>query len=344
MENLIYKIKKGEDIEEIISFVLNRIYLNGPINISDMEILSYLSLYQRDYFEKYKESIFNYIGAFYKKVEPQSLKDQVFTLYRDCIEENFNHLYTPVQADIIHKISNNKCFSFSAPTSTGKSYVFLNLIKESQHDVVIIVPSRALINEFYIKLNNSIAEKSVNILTFIDKINTKIANRNIFIVTPERCRELFKYDFNVDLFLFDEAQLSNEESKRGLYFDSIVRRCQKAFSEAKFVFAHPFIANPESQIKKNHFEIETSKAIQYKQKNVGQLFMCKDDKGLFYHFGVEKTLMGEKKVLYVGDPMEKAIFEEKSILFYVSKQSILNKSFINKFEKYINLCKYLNIE
>ena len=124
MENLIYKIKKGEDIEEIISFVLNRIYLNGPINISDMEILSYLSLYQRDYFEKYKESIFNYIGAFYKKVEPQSLKDQVFTLYRDCIEENFNHLYTPVQADIIHKISNNKCFSFSAPTSTGKSYVF----------------------------------------------------------------------------------------------------------------------------------------------------------------------------------------------------------------------------
>ncbi|WP_314297764.1 DEAD/DEAH box helicase [Capnocytophaga gingivalis] len=344
MENLIYKIKKGEDIEEIISFVLNRIYLNGPINISDMEILSYLSLYQRDYFEKYKESIFNYIGAFYKKVEPQSLKDQVFTLYRDCIEENFNHLYTPVQADIIHKISNNKCFSFSAPTSTGKSYVFLNLIKESQHDVVIIVPSRALINEFYIKLNNSIAEKSVNILTFIDKINTKIANRNIFIVTPERCRELFKYDFNVDLFLFDEAQLSNEESKRGLYFDSIVRRCQKAFSEAKFVFAHPFIANPESQIKKNHFEIETSKAIQYKQKNVGQLFMCKDDKGLFYHFGVEKTLMGEKKVLYVGDPMEKAIFEEKSILFYVSKQSILNKSFLNKFEKYINLCQDLNIE
>ncbi|WP_315104758.1 DEAD/DEAH box helicase [Capnocytophaga gingivalis] len=344
MENLIYKIKKGEDIEEIISFVLNRIYLNGPINISDMEILSYLSLYQRDYFEKYKESIFNYIGAFYKKVEPQSLKDQVFTLYRDCIEENFNHLYTPVQADIIHKISNNKCFSFSAPTSTGKSYVFLNLIKESQHDVVIIVPSRALINEFYIKLNNSIAEKSVNILTFIDKINTKIANRNIFIVTPERCRELFKYDFNVDLFLFDEAQLSNEESKRGLYFDSIVRRCQKAFSEAKFVFAHPFIANPESQIKKNHFEIETSKAIQYKQKNVGQLFMCKDDKRLFYHFGVEKTLMGEKKVLYVGDPMEKAIFEEKSILFYVSKQSILNKSFLNKFEKYINLCQDLNIE
>lgn len=344
MENLIYKIKNGENIEEIVSFVLNRIYANGPTNISDMEILSYLSLYQKDVFEKHKKSILNYIGAFYKEVESNTLKSKVFSLYRDCIWEEFAHLYTPVQANIVHNISNNKCFSFSAPTSTGKSYVFLNLIKESQHDVVIIVPSRALINEFYIKLNSSITDKSVNILTFIDKINTRKTNRNIFIVTPERCRELFKYqDFNVELFLFDEAQLSNEESKRGLYFDSIVRRCQKSFPEAKFVFAHPFVANPDSQIKKNHFDEETSKAFRYEQKNVGQLFLCMDE-GKFYHFGVEKELMGKTKVLYEGDPIETAIRNGKSILFYVSKSSILNKSFLNKFEKYINLCTDLKTE
>lgn len=344
MENLIYKIINGESIEEIVSFVLNRIYTNGPTNISDMEILSYLSLYQKDIFEKHKKTILSYIGAFYKGAESDSLKSEIFSLYRDCIWEEFAHFYTPVQANIVHNISNNKCFSFSAPTSTGKSYVFLNLIKESQHDVVIIVPSRALINEFYIKLNSSIADKSVNILTFIDKINTRKANRNIFIVTPERCRELFKYeDFNVELFLFDEAQLSNEDSERGLYFDSIVRRCQKSFPEAKFVFAHPFVANPDSQIKKNHFNEETSKAFRYEQKNVGQLFMCMD-KGRFYHFGVEKDLMGKTKVLYEGDPIETAIRNDKSILFYVSKSSIRNKSFLNKFEKYINLCADLNTE
>ena len=309
-----------------------------------MEILSYLSLYQKDVFKKHKESILNYIGAFYKEVESNTLKSKVFSLYRDCIWEEFAHLYTPVQANIVHNISKNKCFSFSAPTSTGKSYVFLNLIKESQHDVVIIVPSRALINEFYIKLNSSITDKSVNILTFIDKINTRKANRNIFIVTPERCRELFKHqDFNVELFLFDEAQLSDEESKRGLYFDSIVRRCQKSFSDAKFVFAHPFVANPDSQIKRNHFDEETSKAFRYEQKNVGQLFLCMD-KGRFYHFGVEKELMGKTKVLYEGDPIETAIRNGRSILFYVSKSSILNKSFLNKFEKYINLCADLNTE
>lgn len=340
MDNLIKKIMKGEDIEKIISFVVNRLYINGPVNISDMEILSYLSLYQSNIFKLYQPSIINYIGAFYKGTNASTLKDKIFSIYSECIEDSYSHLYTPIQANIVHNISNNKCFSFSAPTSTGKSYVFLNLIKEAHQDVVIIVPSRALINEFYIKLNNSISDKGVNILTFVDKINTNKSHRNIFIVTPERCRDLFKFNFNIELFLFDEAQLSDEDSKRGLYFDSIVRRCQKSYPNARFVFAHPFIDNPDSQIRKNHFNVESSKAHCYKQKNVGQIFLCKDE-NRFYHFGVEKELMGKTKVLYNGDPIENAILDNKSVLFYVSKASILNKSFLNKFDKYINLCRDL---
>lgn len=51
----------------------------------------------------------------------------------------------------------------------------------------------------------------------------------MFSLLLERCKELFKKkdEFNVDFFLFDEAQLSNENSFRGLFFDSIVRRAQK---------------------------------------------------------------------------------------------------------------------
>lgn len=83
----------------------------------------------------------------------------------------------------------------------------------------VVVPSRALINEYFNTLCDAITDKSVNILTFIDKINIKRAKRNIFIVTPERCKELFKQkeEFNIDIFLFDEAQLSNEESSRGIF-------------------------------------------------------------------------------------------------------------------------------
>ena len=45
MDNLIEKIMNNEDIENIIEYVKNKIYINGPIDITDMEILSYLKMY-----------------------------------------------------------------------------------------------------------------------------------------------------------------------------------------------------------------------------------------------------------------------------------------------------------
>lgn len=217
----------------------------------------------------------------------------------------------------------------------------MNLIQKSTKDVVIVVPSRALINEYFLKLKELIADKSVNILTFIDKINTKHSKRNVFIVTPERCRELFKFkdSYNVALLLFDEAQLSNEDSKRGLYFDSIVRQAQKSFPDASFVFAHPFVKNPESQIKKNHFEPETSDSVKFKQKNVGQMFLCSDNDWNYYHFGIDKSIMGNRRIKCSFDPIEKAINNDGAALFYVTKSKIYSNEFRNKFKKYIDLCK-----
>jgi ATP-dependent RNA helicase DOB1 len=340
MNDVIKNIINSESISDVTSFVLDRIYKHGPVSTTDMEILSYLKLYKPEKFIIHQERALNYMGVFYKDVEPQSLKEVVFRQYRKHISEKFQHTYTPVQAKIVSEIESNKCFSFSAPTSTGKSYVFMNLIMESKNDIVIVVPSRALINEYYHKLNILIDDKAVNILTFIDRINTKHTDRNVFIVTPERCRELFKFkeQYSISIFLFDEAQLSNEESKRGLYFDSIVRRAQKAYPEASFVFAHPFVSNPDSQIKKNHFQLDSSKAVQFKQKNVGQLFLCTDADWNFYHFGIEKSVMGNNRVKCSYDPIEKTINQNGSVLFYVSKSKIYNRGFLNQFERYINLC------
>ncbi len=346
MNNIIRKIIQGENIDTIFNYVLDNLYKDGPTSVTDLEILSYLKLYQPEKFAIYKNSILNYMGVFYKDTERNTLKEVVFTQYRKYLEETYQEKYTPVQASIVQGINNNNCFSFSAPTSTGKSYVFMNKIKETNNDVVVVVPSRALINEYYLKLNELIKDKTVNILTFIDKINTKIAKRNVFIVTPERCRELFKYktEFMVELFLFDEAQLSNENSKRGLYFDSIVRRSYKAYPNAKFIFAHPFVKNPESQVVKNHFNFDESSSIQYTQKNVGQLFVCMDENWNFFHFGIDKNIMGKQKIKCEIDPIENTIKKGGSVLFYVSKSKIYNKGFLNQFSKYIDLCKDLENE
>ena len=342
IEDIIY----NNNVESILSQAINHIYTNGPISTTDMEVLSYISIYQPDLFSKYLSTIINYLAIFYKKPKVNTLQELVFQQYKEYIQKTHNVSYTPVQASIATNILNYKCFSFSAPTSTGKSFVFLKEINDSQADVVVIVPSRALINEYYINICNQITDKAINILTFIDSINTSVAKRTIFVVTPERCRELFKQKdlFNIDLFLFDEAQLSNEDSKRGLYYDSIIRRCQKAYPKAKFVFAHPFVKNPISQINKNHFDLTTSNAISYNQKNVGQVYMQIDDNGRFYHFGINREVMGKKRVLCPFDPIYETITKGGTVLFFVSKLKITSKEYIREFEKYINLCEEIDDE
>lgn len=344
MKNLIQNIIDGNNLDAIFNETLNRIYENGPISITDMEILSYFKIYQEPFFNSHLDTIINYLAVFYKDSEPKTLRELVFKQYKDYIKEKYDISYTPVQANIASNISLYRCFSFSAPTSTGKSFVFLQEIENSQKDVVVVVPSRALINEYYLNLCRNIPDKTVNILTFVDKINTTIARRNIFVVTPERCRELFrqKDDFSVDLFLFDEAQLSDENSKRGLYYDSIIRRCQKAYPAAKFVFAHPFVKNPESQINKNHFEKETALAKNYTQKTVGQIFMQIGRVGEFYHFGINPKIMGKNRIQTTYDPILTTIQKGGTVLFYVSKSKILHKRFLTEFEKYIDLCKDIN--
>ena len=189
--------------------------------------------------------------------------------YKKVIAEKYNKFYTPIQTNLINNILLNKNFSFSAPTSTGKSYVFREIIEDKdKKDVAIIVPSRALINEYFIKIRDIIKDKSVNVLTSVEIINKKIAKRNVFILTPERAKELFKYkeELQLDFVLFDESQLGDEESTRGMIFDSIVRRIKRNFPKTKLLFAHPFINNPEAQLKKN--KIEEGDYKNYLEKNV----------------------------------------------------------------------------
>ncbi|SHO48935.1 DEAD/DEAH box helicase [Anaerocolumna xylanovorans] len=339
MNNIIKQIIEHRDIDKIFRKVLNNLYIIGPVSITDMEILLYLNIYAPEEFVNYKNEILKYMGVNYKEIPVETLTDSIFGMYKKYVSEQYNYTYTPVQVSIVKGISNNQCFSFSAPTSTGKSYVFRNIIENSELDVVVIVPSRALINEYYFRICRLITDKTVNILTFIDKINTKYAKRNVFIVTPERCKELFKHkdEFNIEYFMFDEAQLSDEDSSRGLYFDSIVRRIQKAYPNSKFIFAHPFVKNPEAQIIKNHFDENKSYSYQYIQKNVGQMFLVYE-KDNYYHFGIDKKMMGSQKILCNFDPIEKAIKSGGSVLVYTSKASIYKKEVFDEFDRYIRMC------
>lgn len=335
------ELKQIGSAEEYLNKTLSNIYINGPIASTDFEVLSYISIFHPELIEKYIDDINLYLGLFYKKFDnPNSLQGCVQKMFLDCIKSHYGKTYTPVQSSILTNSENKKIFSFSAPTSTGKSHVLFSIIQKSENDVVVVVPSRALINEYYLRLCDEIQDKSVNILTYVDKINTIRCRRNIFILTPERCKDLFrlKEQFTIDIILFDEAQLTDEKGKRGLYFDAIVRRCNRELPNTKIIFAHPFVVNPEVQITKNLLSQEQSNSEVYNQRCVGQIFVCQKDDGSFNFFGSDTNLFSNKQLTCGFDPIENCIKNKGSVLFYVSKNSILTNGYLNAFSKYISLC------
>lgn len=338
MKSVIERIISDEGAADILNETLDRMFTYGPIDPSDLEVLTYVKIYQPELFAKHEKSILMTMGLFFKKIEVQSFRDLVFDIYRQNIEAVYSGKYTPIQAKMIRSINENKHFSFSSPTSTGKSFVFRHIVHQYVNDIAIIVPSRALINEYYVTLNEMFADTDTQILTYVDLVNRKHTRRRIFVITPERSKDLFKYkdQLNIDVILFDEAQLSNDYSVRGLYYDSVIRRCVVHFPTAKLVFAYPFIDNPEVQYVKNRIEYNAEDYQKFTQRNVGQIFYSFDG-GQFYHFGIDAKRNGNKiKINY--NPAEKVISAGGSILVYCSKKSIYDKSIFERFGSYIRLC------
>lgn len=338
---LISNIIEGIDVENTLHETLNRIYSFGPNDYNDLEILTYIKLYQPTVFAKHETSILMTMGLYFKNLHPQSFRDIVFDIYNKKIQTDYNGLYTPVQANMIENIGRQRYFSFSSPTSTGKSFVFRHIISKYKRDIVIIVPSRALINEYYVILSELFDNIETNVLTFVDLINKKYVKQNIFIITPERTKDLFKLkeQLSIDLILFDEAQLSNDYSVRGLYYDSVIRRCVTHFPNSKLVFAYPFVDNPEVQYVKNKIEYDASEYKKYTQRNVGQIFYSYTG-NQFFHFGLDSQRLGNK-IAVDYDPLERTLKNGGSALIYCSKKSIYDKTIFSKFFKYTNLCTEL---
>lgn len=130
IKNVISQIVQGKNLESILNMTLERIYSEGPVHVTDMEILSYFAIYRKEFLENSIDKLLLYMGMYYKVkgVQPRTLKELVQTEYRDTIQELSGQYYTPVQFNIADGIRTKKCFSFSAPTSTGKSHVFRDLI------------------------------------------------------------------------------------------------------------------------------------------------------------------------------------------------------------------------
>ncbi len=187
-------------------------------------------------------------------------------------------IFTDAQYQIFENLKNNNHFSFSGPTSLGKSFIInafiRNLIVDENinENIIILVPTRALINQTLLQLKKEfVAVKDYRILshpTVPDTFKTE-SSRYIFVFTPERLVAYLSKTNNpkVGYLFIDEAQkvISEKDSRSPLYYHAILQAERKSI---KLYFASPNIPNPEIFLKL--FEKSTDEAINIESSPVAQ--------------------------------------------------------------------------
>jgi hypothetical protein len=340
MLSKVIKIKRSQTPSQDLSELLEIVHREGPSNSGILETISLYKEFHPEHFSEYEENFISAIGLFYKIQKPENLYSYFMSTVGAAHAAQFGKPLTPVQASVRRAIDNNQFVSISAPTSAGKSYSIRDFIADQRGDAVVVVPSRALIAEYI----NSIKErfngaKGVMVSAFVDNVFTARKLRHIFVLTPERARELFSSagSLNIDVFFFDEAQMS-EEKGRGIVFDVLVRRVRKIFPLAKIIFAHPFVDNPEAQLKKHRIDLAASYSRSYTHGTVGKVSVYRHSNGRDFYFSpfVKKGHHLTNCIEFNGRFEDFAFGANHSILIFVSKASIYNGKFLAPFQQYID--------
>lgn len=332
---MITDLINGINVDSILHNCLYEIHSKGPISALTFEKLAYVKKFHPDKFKSIENKLILALGLFYKTKEPKSILEEFYSIYANAINDETGSSFTATQASVYRGIKENRYFSFSAPTSSGKSYLFRELIKNTKNDILIIVPSRALIAEYYNEILDFI-DKDTLVLQFIENINTLKSHRRVFIITPERGLEVLKYKniFSIDLILLDEAQISDEEI-RGMTFDALVRQLDKAFPKAKKVFAHPFVDNPAAQINKHKLN-SNSDSKNYNLHTAGKIFISTKNRDDFKYFSPN---IKSKHVSIGNNPVIQSILEGGTLLIYISKNKIYDGKYLLDFGDYISCCQ-----
>lgn len=317
--------------------ILDNIQKNGASSEEELEFLAHTKTRYPSEFARYEAKLLCSMGLFYKNIEISNIYGLFCKVFSDKLKEQFGATLTPIQANIYDGIERSRVYSFSGPTSMGKSYTLIELVKNEEKDVVIVLPSRALISEYCKKLTKSLPDDCL-VLQFVEKINIDLSKKRVYVITPERSAPLFLFgEQEVSMIIFDEAQLT-EEGLRGCRFDALVRRAAKHFVNAKLVFAHPFVRNPEVQMAKNALSIYSHASYQCSFNTVGKIYcIYNTDTGKYVFFSPYRK--NQRRVPCDFDILEHVLKMGGRILVYTSKSKIVNQgytSFIKKYSSYFN--------
>lgn len=267
-----------------------------------------------------------------------------------------------LEQKMIYDSFQKESFSYSAPTSMGKSFVMRIFIKDqikkgSNKNYAIIVPTKALISEvkksFIEDMASDLTEHDYRIVTAVGDLALTIPHKFIYVMTPERMLYLVntKPDLKIDYLFIDEAhKLSSKDPRSPLYYDLLDKISSR--KELPYIFfSSPNIPNPEIYLKlikngnlENKIHISFSPVSQIKYlidlKNGGLIRVFNDFSKEFIQIGNRSSAISMNSIIdEVGKNKQNLIYcssIEKTMKFaqnYVQNLPDKNNDELDKLSK-----------
>ncbi|MGM9970343.1 MAG: DEAD/DEAH box helicase [Anaeroplasma sp.] len=167
-----------------------------------------------------------------------------------CLDSNIS--LHPEQLKVVEAIKKNEALVLSAPTSFGKTFcVFEYIARYSPKNIVLIVPTLALIDEYIkkiIKKYKYFFKKYKVYSNVIEGMNVDFTTNNIFILTHERIISGIDLNFfkEIDFLVIDEVYKLNTDASddRVLVLNMAYYYISKI--SKKYVLLAPFISEIEN--------------------------------------------------------------------------------------------------
>lgn len=201
---------------------------------------------------------------------------------RQKVSGSENMYYTDSQYELLNKIKDSSYYSFAGPTSMGKSFIIKAAIREmltksTRGNFVIVVPTRALINQTSQDIKVDLADVleplgyKVMVNAIVSEITNTLEDNYIFVLTPERLLRFLSTEGNPDihcLFIDEAHKLTAEKDTRSVTLYLSVEKTLRKFPSVKLYFASPNVSNPEIFLEL--FNKDISNAFKTKESPVAQ--------------------------------------------------------------------------
>lgn len=202
----------------------------------------------------------NYLGLnrMMPQFESASVMEKLF-MYCNMnylsIPTDKNEHFFPAQKNIYDSLS-KQYYSFSAPTSMGKTFLMRSFIRQQieagvKKNFAVLLPTKALINEvthdISEELGDGLSQHGYGIITSSGSVALGHRDNYIFVLTPERMLYILIDDpeLTVDYLFIDEAHKISSGDRRSSIYHMVIELLKERKSAPNVIFASPHIPNPD---------------------------------------------------------------------------------------------------